>query len=66
MRILSLATKKYFHFLVLKGLREKLILAHRFIVRKRREFNALGNEIEALEKEVGLIEIDPGASVLKR
>ncbi len=58
--------EKYSYFLTPKGLREKSILAHRFIIRKRREFNALRDEIEALEKEVGLIEIDPGASVLKR
>jgi hypothetical protein len=37
-----------------KGIREKSVLTHRFIERKREEFEALKEEIRALEKEAGL------------
>ena len=47
---------QYAYLLTPKGIREKSLLAHRFIDRKRQEFNALRAEIEYLEKEVGLAE----------
>ena len=37
-----------------KGSREKSVLTHIFIERKREEFEALKEEIRALEKEAGL------------
>ena len=46
----------YGHLLTPKGIREKSLLAHRFIGRKRQEFNALRAEIESLEEEAGLSE----------
>ena len=45
----------YTYFLTPKGIREKSILAHNFIERKRQEYKDLKNEIETLEKEAGLI-----------
>ena len=42
------------YLLTPKGIREKSLLAHRFIGLKRQEFDALGAEIESLEKETGL------------
>ena len=47
---------RYGYLLTPKGIREKSLLAHRFIVCKRQEFNALRAEIESLEEEVGLAE----------
>jgi hypothetical protein len=37
-----------------KGIREKSLLTHSFIERKREEFEDLKAEIRALEKEAGL------------
>ena len=45
---------QYSYLLTPKGIREKSLLTHRFIGRKRREFDALRAEIESLEEEVGL------------
>ena len=45
---------RYAYFLTPKGIREKSILTHKFIKRKRKEYRDLKNEIEALEKEAGL------------
>ena len=45
---------KYAYFLTPKGIREKSLLTHSFIERKREEFEVLRAEIKALEEEVGL------------
>ena len=45
---------QYAYLLTPKGIREKSLLTHRFIGRKRQEFDALRAEIECLEEEVGL------------
>ena len=46
---------RYAYLLTPKGIREKSILTHAFIARKRRECSDLKNEIDALEREAGLI-----------
>ena len=46
---------QYAYLLTPKGIREKSLLTHRFIKRKREEFEALKEEIRALEKEAGLV-----------
>ena len=43
----------YAHLLTPKGIREKSLLTHHFIERKRQEFKDLSAEIEALEDEAG-------------
>ena len=43
----------YTHILTPKGIREKSLLTHHFIKRKRQEFENLRAEIEVLEDEVG-------------
>ena len=45
---------RYAYLLTPKGIREKSLLTHRFIGRKRQEFDALRAEIESLEEETGL------------
>ena len=45
---------QYAYLLTPKGIREKSLLTHRFIARKRKEFKGLKAEIKALEKEAGL------------
>ena len=45
---------RYSYLLTPKGIREKSLLTHRFIGRKRQEFDALRAEIESLEEETGL------------
>ena len=45
---------QYAYLLTPSGVREKSLLTHRFIGRKRQEFVNLRAEIESLEKEVGL------------
>ena len=45
---------QYAYLLTPKGIREKSLLTHRFIGRKRREFDALRAEIESFEEEAGL------------
>ena len=49
---------RYAYLLTPKGIREKSILTHNFIGRKRKEYEDLKKEIEALEVETGLIEKD--------
>ena len=44
---------RYAYLLTPKGLREKSLLTHRFIKRKRQEFEELRVEIEALTEEAG-------------
>ena len=46
---------RYAYLLTPKGIREKSILTHNFIERKRQEYRDLKNEIRALEKEAGLV-----------
>ena len=46
--------RHYAYLLTPKGIREKSLLTHRFIGRKRQEFDALRAEIESLEEETGL------------
>ncbi len=45
---------RYAYLLTPKGIREKSILTHNFIERKREEYENLKKEIEALEEEAGL------------
>ena len=45
---------QYAYLLTPKGIREKSLLTHSFIGRKRKEFAALKTEIKALEEEAGL------------
>jgi hypothetical protein len=45
---------QYAYLLTPKGIREKSLLTHSFIERKREEFDALKAEIKALEEEAGL------------
>ena len=45
---------QYAYLLTPKGIREKSLLTHSFIERKRQEFEDLGVEIQALEHEAGL------------
>jgi EPS-associated MarR family transcriptional regulator len=45
---------QYAYLLTPKGIREKSLLTHRFIGRKRQEFDALHSEIAVLEQELGL------------
>ena len=47
---------QYAYLLTPKGIREKSLLTHRFIERKRQDFIDLKAEIKALEKEAGLTE----------
>ena len=49
---------RYAYLLTPKGIREKSILTHNFIRQKRKEYENLKKEIEALEVETGLIEKD--------
>ena len=49
---------RYAYLLTPKGIREKSILTHNFIGLKRKEYQNLKKEIEALELETGLIEKD--------
>ena len=46
---------RYAYLLTPKGIREKSILTHNFIGRKRKEYENLKKEIEALEEEAGLL-----------
>ena len=43
---------RYAYLLTSKGIGEKSLLTHRFIKRKRVEFEALRTEIKALEEEI--------------
>ena len=44
---------KYSYLLTPKGIREKSLITSNFLVRKKQEFEALKEEIKALEKSVG-------------
>ena len=46
---------KYSYLLTPKGIREKSLITNKFLVRKKREFKALKEEIESLEQSVGSI-----------
>ena len=46
---------QYAYLLTPKGIREKSLLTHSFIVRKCEEFKILRVEIRALEEEAGLV-----------
>ena len=45
---------QYAYLLTPKGIREKSLLTHSFIERKRQEFEGLKTEIAVLEEEAGL------------
>ena len=45
---------QYAYLLTPKGIREKSLLTHSFIERKREEFELLKEEIRSLEEEAGL------------
>ena len=45
---------QYAYLLTPKGIREKSLLTHSFIERKRQEFEDLKTEIQVLEEEAGL------------
>lgn len=45
---------QYAYLLTPKGVREKSLLTHAFISRKRKEYADLKREIEALEREAGV------------
>ena len=49
---------KYSYLLTPKGIREKSLITNNFLVRKKQEFEALKEEIKALEKSVGDISKD--------
>jgi EPS-associated MarR family transcriptional regulator len=46
---------RYAYLLTPSGIREKTLLTHSFIERKRQEFEDLRVEIQALEEDVGLV-----------
>ena len=46
---------QYAYLLTPRGIREKSLLTHRFIDRKKQEYERLRAEIEILEHEVGLV-----------
>ena len=45
---------KYSYFLTPKGIREKSLLTHSFLIRKKKEYETLRNEIIQLEQEIGI------------
>ena len=47
--------RQYAYLLTPRGIREKSLLTHRFIERKRHEFEELRLEIESLDKEMSLV-----------
>jgi EPS-associated MarR family transcriptional regulator len=52
---------QYAYLLTARGIREKSLLTHSFIERKRQEFEDLKVEIQALEEDVGLGDAAAGA-----
>mgnify|MGYP000748197161 FL=1 len=44
---------KYSYILTPKGIREKSLITSKFLVRKKKEFEALRQEIDFLEKSIG-------------
>ena len=57
---------RYAYLLTPKGIREKSLLTHNFIERKRKEYENLKKEIEALEEEAGLSWKDSLQSGIKK
>ena len=53
----KISTRKglYAYFLTPMSIREKYLLTHSFIKRKREEFDLLKAEIKALQEEAGLV-----------
>ena len=49
---------KYSYLLTPKGIREKSSITNKYLVRKRKEFEALKQEINSLEKSIGKIPND--------
>jgi EPS-associated MarR family transcriptional regulator len=45
---------KYSYLLTPKGIREKSLITNKFLVRKKLEFKALREEINSLEKSIGI------------
>lgn len=45
---------KYSYLLTPKGIREKSVLTNKYLIRKKKEFEALRNEIQILEEEIGM------------
>lgn len=45
----------YFYLLTPKGIREKSLLTHNFIIRKKKEYKRLKEEIIELERDAGFI-----------
>ncbi|MDA9781111.1 MarR family EPS-associated transcriptional regulator [Amylibacter sp.] len=44
----------YCYLLTPKGIREKSLLTHKFLIRKKKEYEALKEEIRELEQDAGL------------
>ena len=57
---------QYAYLLTPKGIREKTLLTHRFIERKRQEFRDLKTEIQVLEEEYGPLGIEIKAPRAKK
>lgn len=53
--------RRYAYVLTPKGLSQKAVLTQRFLARKRAEYRALRDEIEALEREMGAARDPRGA-----
>ena len=45
---------KYSYLLTPKGIRKKSVLTNKYLIRKKKEFEALRNEIQILEEEIGM------------
>jgi EPS-associated MarR family transcriptional regulator len=45
---------KYSYYLTPKGIQKKSLIVNKYLIRKRREFNSLKNEITMLERDIGL------------
>jgi EPS-associated MarR family transcriptional regulator len=45
--------KKYSYLLTPKGIREKSLVTSKFLIRKKREYEMLKEEIDTLEKSIG-------------
>ena len=50
---------KYSYLLTPKGIRQKSFISNRFLVRKKKEFEALRQEINSLEESIGYVTKDP-------
>ena len=51
---------KYSYLLTPKGIREKSLLTNKFLIRKKEEYKALRNEINALEQSSGILYEESG------